>query len=386
MARDERLPNRTIASPALVGLSMLDARSEDALIDGIYQAALVPELWPTALGKLSSVVDGAGGLLFTSHLDRIQWTGSADIYELFAEFLRDGWAAINPRPQRMASYNHPGFIRDDDCFTPEELNTDPVYSNFLRKRGLGWATGTMIDVPSGDSIIFSFERAYDKGPVRPESVQFFDRMRPHLARAALMASRLGLERARDMAAALEHVGLPGAVLAAGGRLVAANPLFEALTPGVAQDRRDRLHLIDGGADALFGEALARVSSGVTVAAVNSIPIAACEGRPPLIVHVVPIRGVAHDVFSHAASLMVITPVDHGAVPGARVLQGLFDFTPAEARVAAAIGEGQTIEAIAAAGGISRETVRSHLKAVLAKVGVSRQVDLVRLLAGATLPR
>lgn len=189
-----------------------------------------------------------------------------------------------------------------------------------------------------------------------------------------------------MAAALELLGLPGAVLATGGRLIAANPSFEALMPGVAQDRRDRLHLIDAGADGLFGEAVRSASSGVTVATVNSIPIAAREGRAPLIAHVVPVRGMAHDVFSRAASLMVITPVDHGAVPGARVLQGLFDFTPAEARVAAAIGEGQTVEAIAAAGGVSRETVRSHLKAVLAKVGVSRQVDLVRLLAGTTLPR
>lgn len=385
MANDKRPAKPTIVSPALVGLSARDARAEDALIDSVYQAALVPELWPTVLGNLSATVDGVGGLLFTSHLDRIRWTGSPDIYDLFVEFLRDGWAAINPRPLRMASFNHPGFIRDYDCFTPEELDADPVYV-FLRQHGLGWATGTMIDVPSGDSIIFSFERAYDKGPILPETVQFFDRLRPHLARAALMASRLGLERAQTMAAALELLGLPGAVLATGGRLIAANPSFEALMPGVAQDRRDRLHLIDAGADGLFGEAVRSASSGVTVATVNSIPIAAREGRAPLIAHVVPVRGMAHDVFSRAASLMVITPVDHGAVPGARVLQGLFDFTPAEARVAAAIGEGQTVEAIAAAGGVSRETVRSHLKAVLAKVGVSRQVDLVRLLAGTTLPR
>lgn len=385
MGSNRHLPNQRIVSPALVGVSAEDSRSDDVLIDEIYQAALVPELWPAVLGNLSVAAGGVGGLLFTSHLDRIRWTGSPDIYGLFVEFLRDGWAAINPRPGRMASFNHPGFIRDYDCFTPEEIDADPVYA-FLRQNGLGWATGTMIDVPSGDSIIFSFERAYDQGPVQPGTVQFFDRMRPHLARAALMASRLGLERAQTMTTTLELLGLPSAVLAAGGRLTAANPSFEAFMPAVAQDRRDRLHLIDAGADDLLGEALARTSSGATVAVVNSIPIAAREGSMPLIVHVVPIRGAAHDVFSRAASLIVVTPVDHGAVPGARVLQGLFDFTPAEARVAAAIGEGQTIEGIAVAGGVSRETVRSHLKAVLAKVGVSRQVDLVRLLVGAALPR
>jgi DNA-binding CsgD family transcriptional regulator len=68
-----------------------------------------------------------------------------------------------------------------------------------------------------------------------------------------------------------------------------------------------------------------------------------------------------------------------------VLQGLFDLTPAEARVAAAIAEGRTVEVIAAAANVSHETVRSQLKAVLGKAGVSRQVDLVQLLAGIALP-
>ena len=361
--------------------------SRESLVDRIYEAALVPEQWPAVLGTLSALSGGAGGLLFTSRLDRIRWTGSPDIYDLFNEFLREGWAAINPRMPRMAALNHPGFIRDYDCFTPDELDRDPVYTGFYRKRGLGWVLGTMVSVPTGDSLIFSFERSFEKGPVPAEWIAFFDSLRPHLARAALMASRLGLERAQSMASALQMLGLPAGVLASNARITAANPLFETLMPEVAQDRRDRLHLTDVGADRLLGEALERIARRLEGAGamVSSIPVAARKARPPLIVHVVPVRGTAHDVFSRVASLVVVTPVDQGAVPGAMVLQGLFDLTPAEARVAAAIGEGRTIEAIAAAGGVSRETVRSQLKGVLAKAGVSRQVDLVRLLAGLAMP-
>jgi DNA-binding CsgD family transcriptional regulator len=79
--------------------------------------------------------------------------------------------------------------------------------------------------------------------------------------------------------------------------------------------------------------------------------------------------------------VVITPIDRATVPGAEVLQGLFDLTPAEARIARAIGEAQTIEELAQTLQISRETVRTQLKAVLAKTGVSRQSELVSLLAG-----
>ena len=75
----------------------------------------------------------------------------------------------------------------------------------------------------------------------------------------------------------------------------------------------------------------------------------------------------------------------GRVPTAEVLQGLFDLTPAEARVARAIAERRTVEAIAGMLGVSRETVRTQLKSVLAKTGMARQADLAALLA-ATMVR
>jgi DNA-binding CsgD family transcriptional regulator len=58
----------------------------------------------------------------------------------------------------------------------------------------------------------------------------------------------------------------------------------------------------------------------------------------------------------------------------------YRLTPAEARLAAHIGGGGSVAAYAAGYEISVGTVRTHLKAVFAKVGVHRQADLVRLLA------
>ena len=51
---------------------------------------------------------------------------------------------------------------------------------------------------------------------------------------------------------------------------------------------------------------------------------------------------------------------------------------------AGIGERQTVDAIAEGLGISRETVRTQLKAVLAKTGATRQADLAALLAGSRI--
>lgn len=357
---------------------------DETLTDRIYEAAVVPELWPDVLGEMSGAVGGDGAVLFTANRVHMGWTTSPDLRDTFAEFVRDGWAAINPRPVRLGAANHAGFVRDNDFFSEEEMKTDPVYG-YYRKKGLGWATGTMLDTPSGDSIIFSFERAHAKGPVPIEIVQQFDQLRPHLARSALLTSRLGLERAKAMADALQSLGLPGAVLRGGGRVLAVNDGLERLMPSLLQDRRERLHLTDSAADALLAEALARRSFAGGPVSVSSIPVAATEEHSPMILHLLPIRGAANDVFSQAASLLVVTPVDRAVVPTAKVLQGLFDLTPAEARVARGISEAQSVEALALSAGVSVETVRSQLKTVLSKTGLSRQQELINLLAGNMLP-
>lgn len=363
--------------------------SDDAfqqLTDQIYEAAAVPDLWPGVLANLSKLADGSGGLLFTANLDRMKWTASPDIYPLFDEFIRDGWMAINPRPRRLGAVPPAGFVRDSDYFTEAEMETDPVYTGFYRKRGLGYAAGTIVNVPSGDAIIFSFERAWAKGPVEPRVVELYDQLRPHLARAALLGARLGLETARAMTQALAQVGLPAAVLKGAGRLYAANPLFEALMPALCYDRPARLTFGDPAIDTLFAnglEAQKRMPAGT--GPVCSIPVPARDDQVPLIIHLLPVRRAAGDIFSHASSLVIVTPVDRGAVPTAEVVAGLFDLSPAEARIARGIAEGHTVEAIAVTAGVSRETVRTQLKAVLAKTGMSRQSDLVALLGGLRLP-
>lgn len=357
----------------------------DEIISDIYEAAVVPDCWPALLGKMSERVDGAGALLFTVSGGIAKGIASPDLQAPFDEFNRDGWASINKRPERLIAVNYTGFLRDTDLFTIEELDNDPVYRDFYRHRGLGWAAGAKVLVPNGDLILFSFERAYAKGPVPDDVVRFLDTLRPALSRSSLLATRLGLERARAQAATLQALGLPGAVLRGRGTLLAANKLFESFIPSLVQDRRDRLHLADGAADGLLGDALQSLSQSRFDAAVASIPVAATGERLPLILHLVPVLGAANDVFSPASALLVVTPVDRGVVPTAEVLQGLFDLTPAEARVAQGIAAAQTIDAVAETSGVSRETVRTQLKAVLAKTGVARQTELVNLLAGKAMP-
>jgi DNA-binding CsgD family transcriptional regulator len=354
----------------------------EGLIDRIYEAGAIPELWEGVLDEAARIAGGLGAVLWIPNASR--WVDTIGIRSMMAAFESSGLAYDNPRTNRLVAANHPGFLTDQDIFPLAEIPHEPIYRDFFIPRGGGFGAATVIPAPSGDVMILHVEKPYADGPVGLEAVAALDALRPHFARAGLLSARLELERARGAVAALERIGLAAAVLRSGGRVLAGNDRFHALVPSLFQDRNTRLTMAEAGADALLGAAIAGIGAGE--AGVRSIPVAATEERPPAIVHVLPVRGAAHDIFTSAAALVIATLVVPGETPGAEVLQGLFDLTPAEARVARLIGNGETLAEIAAAGGRSEQTVRGQLKAILAKTGVRRQAELVGLLRGVPLPR
>ncbi|MHB9842278.1 helix-turn-helix transcriptional regulator [Paraburkholderia terrae] len=105
------------------------------------------------------------------------------------------------------------------------------------------------------------------------------------------------------------------------------------------------------------------------------------GRLPVTLLVVPWReNWTNDSASQpAASIFIRDPEASG--PGAcETLRELFGLTRAEAAIAVAIGEGQSLDQIAATFGVGLGTVRTHLKRALAKTGTSRQGALASLVA------
>lgn len=361
--------------------------AEDGLIDRIYEAGVVPEKWPGVLEELCKIADAAGALILSRSRFQDHVIGTPEAVRIFTGAAAAGWQGErNPRAPRLFGAKHAGFLTDLDVFTLEELDREPYFTEFLRPLGLGWGAATAVEVPSGDMIAFDVERSFDRGPVEPSVVVRLDALRPHLARAGMLSARLAFERSRAAVLALDHIGLPAAVLGHDMRIVAANPSLEALMPSTVLDRTAGVELANRTANQLLADALSQLSRPLPVTAVSSIPIESTEQQPPQIVHLIPIRLGASDVFSSASALLVITPVVPASVPTADVLQGLYDLSPAEARVARAIAESKTVECIADGFGVSRETVRSQLKSVLSKTGTSRQAELAALLAGVWIKR
>lgn len=353
------------------------------LIDRIYECSFVPELWPGVLDELAGLVDSNGGLLFAVRDKVLNWTASPPLTDVFSSYVNDGWFAKCDRRVCLFSRNQPIFLGEHDFWTDQELDANPIYRDFFRPHGLGWSAGTGLMMPTGDNIVFSVERAFDKGPVAKDHVDMLNELRPHLARAALISARLGLQNAKGASNTLATLGLPALILDESGVVIEANALMNELPEHVHWRASNRIALADGQANTLLWTVLPALDKP-SEAPVHSFPLRGADGRAALVAHVLPITRSAHDIFARSYALLIVTPVTTRRSPPVELLRSLFDLTPSEARVARGLAAGDSLDDIAQSGGVSRNTVRSQLQQVLEKIGCSRQAEVTAMLANVAL--
>jgi len=350
----------------------------DELIDQIYEAGIVPEKWRSVLDQLARIGDAEGTLLFAAGANDPRWLSSDAIQERMQRWTESKWYLNNPRGERLVPLTEPRFLTDLDGFGEQEWVQTEFFKEFLQPLGLGWCVGTTVRSPTGDVLVFSIEKAFAKGPVPRAVAERLDLFRPHLARAALLSARLGLERVRSAVAALELIGLPAAALSSDSRVLATNGHLLNMSPRIEIGFRDRLTITSESAQKLLLEGLS-AAAGPAPRLGRSIPVPGSNEQPPFVAHLLPLRGGALDVFAGAVSILYVTQLTPKSSPAPELLQALFDLTPAEARVASLLVAGRTIDAIAGTAGSSENTVRTHLKSVFMKTGVQRQAELVSLL-------
>ena len=356
---------------------------QEQLIDRIYECSVVPELWPDVLDELAELTDSIGGMLFSAR-KAVNWTATESVFDAFDAYVKDGWFEKCPRRTCMMGKSEPTFFVEQDFFSEEELANNPFYRDFFHPRGLGWSAGTLLQMPTGDNIVFSIERQLDQGPIERKHVHRLNQLRPHLLRSAFVSTRLGLQRAQGASETLAKFGLPAVVLDARGKFVEANERAESVADHVKFNETGKPVVFSDRRSAAFLTSALETLGRVETADSLSFPIRNEDGNAVCVGHVMPIKLAAHDIFANSYALLFFTPLDQTRAPSTALMRSLFDMTVAETRIARGLMKGQTLKEIAGDGNVSIATGRYQLASVLEKTGCGRQAELVGLLANIAL--
>jgi DNA-binding CsgD family transcriptional regulator len=169
-----------------------------------------------------------------------------------------------------------------------------------------------------------------------------------------------------------------ALIDAAGQILRTTPAFDALLPAGEHGtpRWTALAQEQARIDAVLARATARIAPEAAALRFRSAP-----GGAALILVARPIPWPLRlsQATPGAAVATVIDPAAPPA-PAAQLWREAFDLTPSETALVALLMAGHSLESAAAARDCRATTLRVHLRHIFAKTGVSRQADLVGLLA------
>jgi len=354
-----------------------------SLHDQIYEAAFVPEIWPKVLAQIADGSGAASGalLVIDPRLPPL-FTATPNIVDTLANFAETPFWYENPPAHRLRKIKYAGFLERAGFFREEERTSENPYHANMEKIGADWQVATIVDMPEGEMALFTFERGRGLPDFGMQDLAYLDSLRPHLARASLIASRLQLERAEASVAAMNAIGIPACVATSGGKIVTTNELFETLGTTLRPGAFGRLIANDRQADALLQAALPGPGKD-GAAGVRSFPLRAEDTGQAIVIHVIPLSRSSSDIFDGGAAMVAVTGYSvTGNLPSDTVLRGLFDLSAAEANIAMDLCAGRTVGEIVEYRHVATATVRTHLAQIFRKTGTRQQGELIALLKGA----
>ena len=361
-------------------------------IEAIYDAAPDPLQWPRALGAIAGCFEDVGAVLVWRRDDGSYGTV---VSATLAEAQKDYDSNWTNRDIRAIRATERGYFFDGVPFTDrhvcsdEEIQSDPCYTDFLAKHGLGWFGGIAVSPDPDVGVVLSVHRDFRRKPRFSDAeLDLLARIGRHIEKSLRLSIRLlDAELAKlGLSEALAHIGIGVFALDSSGRVVFSNPAGQRLLGDQLQLVREQLRIGSGATRETIDETIALVLRRDPRDVIDDekpILVHSTGGDRRLVVYLLPVArraSLAEQFLTHtrAIVLAIEQKLDEPADPA--VVRDVLGLTLGEARMAALVGAGLPPKEAAQRLGISEGTARTVLKRVFSKVGVSRQSELVAVLA------
>lgn len=351
--------------------------------DAFHAAAFDERGWYPALEQLAVTTGSRGGELITFGADATVpmhlMTGVDP--DLIPAFEAGGGCTPEFNPRVKAGFAAPALqvLAEADFLTPDEHKHHPHYREFARPWDIPFICLTTLDRTDNLLIGLAVVRSERQGHINSEQRRVFASIAPHVRAAVRTQMALENKGPALLAGALEALSIAAFICDGSGNVRAMTPSAEALVGDgrtlrlkqrrlQAQSHEDTRALenaIDTATNGLFRPAHP-VMKTVLIRSAHT----------PLVLEVVSLPRREWEFGFPVRALVVVRGPRNTQARKMAILQTAYRLTPAEVEIALQIADGRTAEAIAASRGVAIGTVRSQIKAIFPKLGVTRQLELV----------
>ncbi|MEQ1952975.1 helix-turn-helix transcriptional regulator [Mesorhizobium sp. CN2-181] len=354
-------------------------RVDDCLIDMVYAAVLGEATWADFLAELSKALPGGRTTLF--YHDASERKGAWELSYGFDETTLSDYAnyycRINPWMAKAAIRQIGLGVVAEQMLPAADFRKTEFYSDFYRRMGVHSAVGVTIVRERGRSFLLSTLTSRADPDENRIAADRLTILAPHLRRAFKHFSRDHTSKQ------ISEIGAPLLDAIDIGMIVVGEYAVVKFTSGSVQSlieqgscvrltRLGRAKICCPETDRLLQAMLNRTydGSGVASAIVGSVKLT--------LIRVNKDRFSAY--FEGPTVLLLLEPIASGRRRPTNIkhLALTYGLTAAETRALASLADGKRASEIAETAMLSRETIRTQIKSLYAKMGVASQLDLLRI--------
>lgn len=367
-----------------------------AIVDRIY-AASVNDDWHAVMAAIAEHFDHIPVQLFGHDfvLGKAEYMVVLNHGEEQLKSYAEHYHAINPWLPGIIGSPVGQVRRTEDYLPEEQLVKTEFYNDWIRphddiRRGCGV---TLFNTESRTLMLGANLRTKDQEGRADELRDFMEIILPHFYRA--LEIQHGLRGAQSHGAhyrqALDEVGNAVFLLDRQGHICDQNEVADALA------RRGDLftRTLSGALGTFDPDADREISAGLAAIVHDRLAYHRCafglrsrDRSRTYLAMVAPLEQVHEELTISElyvgsrlpAAMLIVASPDYGRATVSRSLQGLYQLTAAEARLAEAVYQGHSLADFAEANAVSIHTVRNQLKAIFQKTDTSRQGEVVALVA------
>ena len=340
-----------------------------------------PARWTDLLEKIEIAV-GATGAAIVPHEGIEGSVASPSGKDCLATYVREGWCDgdRDTRKHAIRLQLRGKVVIDRDLVTDDEMRRSAFFNEFLPRFGGRWWAG--VGFRSGsEGWCMALHRTARAGQFQQTERAILQQFSSRLNEIGKLSQVIGHTTLSNIAGSFDQIGEAVVAIDETGGVIRANATADNLFCDEARVVRGRMLLGDRNAAVEYQRLLDRIRWAPEGKPLRAAPIIVRrKNAAPLTIEVLPLDGAAKSPFLHARALLLLRGSGQPTEYNWQILSGAFGLTPAEARLAARLANGESLKSAADALRITKETARSRLKSIFQKTDVHRQGELVSLLA------
>jgi DNA-binding CsgD family transcriptional regulator len=358
------------------------------LLGNLYEAAIDPTLWDPFLRQLAHHSRASSAALVMHdnpsgvHTVARNWEVDPEGTRLYQEH----YGALDIWAKRAAGLSMQSWVgTSQQLCSFGEFSRSEYYNDFLQSLGIDHAAFALLQRTRHGDAVLGIYRSRRRGEFEVSELDLLRFLMPHIQRAFSLHLHISdlKERAAGTAAALDTLRTGVILVGANGKIALMNCAASAILA-----EHDGLQATLGGLRAQRSSESSKLQRLILEAVNTSVGKGVCPAggllisrrvKPALQLLVSPAGNLPLNLTHPRYAIVFVTDPSQHERPAQDILRAFFGLTPAEARVAVLLGDGNSPSTIAQQLGVSSNTVKSQLASIYSKTGTSRQAQLVRLL-------